>query len=569
MFRKSARGGIYPLFILFFSGSVFGAETATSNQHHNGPPSEWIFFGGKIFTSERHRPWAQAIAIRDGRILEVGGNQRILRLARKRTKVVDLEGRVVIPGLNDAHAHVAFFLNSTEKVNGPDFLPGPGPDAAGIYALVGAKASVTPPGTWITGVFGDAFIDDPLANRFELDKVCPHHPVYLYNWAGHGVLLNSLGMALAGIAEDEPDPPGGFYERVAGSDIINGFLHEYAEHRFSRYFKGTEPIANVRNQYLAYGQAVAGFGTTSIQDMAIGFTKYQSEEILSGIDLPIRWHDICFPLDPEESCDSGLGPLMVHDPSNRLVSSGIKWITDGSPIERFANVREPYADLAGWFGIFNWSDELSAILTRSRHGHPVRNQPVLHAVGDQALENILYGLDAFHGTWKNRRVRIEHGDLIMHDLMPQIKRHDVVVVQNPLHFSVGATLLARFGPARFALIQPFRTLLDEGVVLALGSDFVFGPANPFLDIFFAVTHPSNPDEAISVEEAVIAYTWGSAYAEFQEHVKGTLSHGKHADLAVLSQDIFTVPAPAILSTVSVLTMVGGEIVHDDGSLALP
>jgi predicted amidohydrolase YtcJ len=157
-------------------------------------------------------------------------------------------------------------------------------------------------------------------------------------------------------------------------------------------------------------------------------------------------------------------------------------------------------------------------------------------------------------------VRLEHGDFVSGDLLPVARRLGVVVVQNPTHFAIDPALLRRrYGrvPEQF---QTVRSILAAGVPLAFGSD---GPRSPGLNLMFAVTHPTDPAEALTREQAVTAYTRGSAYAEFAEHEKGTLAPGMLADLAVLSQDIFTVPTEALPATVSVLTLVGGAIVHDD------
>ncbi len=553
------------LFWVFPCGAFFQDDAAEARHGERGG-REIVLHGGKIFTSNPRQLWAEALSIRDGKIRRIGSNTEILARARHGARLIDLEGHLVVPGFNDAHTHAAWSRNTELRANDISFVPGPGPTAAELYADIAAAAQTVPPGTWITGIFGTTFVDDPMANRFDLDQVSQDNPVHLHSWAGHGTLINSAAMVEAGIAENEPDPLGGFYERVEGTDILNGFLHEYAEHQFERYLKSLIPAEEMREQYLAYANAVVTFGTTSIQDMAIGYTKQQSEEILAGIDLPIRWRDICFPLDLGESCDSH---LRSRRGDRRLTSTGIKWITDGSPIERFAHTRLEYSDLPGWFGVFNFPDSMFLILSNARRGNPVDNQLLLHAVGDQAVDNVLAALNDFPGgTWKNRRVRIEHGDLIMADHFNALRRQGMIVAQNPLHFTVSDTLLARYGADRFAVIQPLRSLVEEGIHLALGSDQTLGPANPMLDLFFAVIHPSNPAEALTLEQAVIAYTHGSAYAEFQEHIKGTLARGKLADLAVLSQDIFTLPPPSILSTVSILTMVGGEIVHETGVLDL-
>lgn len=555
--RRRWRGVVVSLCVWFAWILVWG-----------GPPVDLVLVNGKVFTGEATEPWAEALAIRGTLVVANGTSASMQALAGARTQVIDLDGRVVIPGLNDAHTHVSWTRVQEARINDIAFVPGPGPTAAEIYALVAQKVQDVPPGTTITGYFGNAFIDDPDANRFALDQVSPDHPVHLHAWAGHGTLINTAAMVDAGISPTEPDPVAGFYERVSGTQTINGWLHEYAEHQYFRHLKERIPVAEMQQQYLDYAQGAVQFGVTSIQDMALGLTKARSEVILKDLDLPLRWRDICFPLTPAESCESSLNRSTMHRRDSRFTSSGIKWISDGSPVERFAFLRKPYTDLPGAFGVYNFAGLLQDILNKSRYGQRADRQLLVHAVGDRALDELLDGLDANSPglAWRHRRARIEHGDLITPDQYPRIARWDLVVVQNPIHFAVADTLAERFGPQRMTTIQPMQSLLAEGIVVALGSDVVFGVPNPFVDLFFAVTHPANPQEALTMEQAVRAYTWGSAYAEFKDHQKGTLTPGKLADLAVLSQDIFTLPPPAILSTTSLLTLVGGEVVHDAGVL---
>jgi hypothetical protein len=167
-------------------------------------------------------------------------------------------------------------------------------------------------------------------------------------------------------------------------------------------------------------------------------------------------------------------------------------------------------------------------------------------------------------AWADRRVRIEHGDGIMPEMIPRVKRMGLIVVENPTHLAVRELFVKRFGVERADQMQPMRSLLDAGIPLALGSD---GPNNPYLNIMLASVYPGKPREAITREQAVVAYTLTAAYAEFAEKDKGSLEPGKYADLAVLSQDIFEVPPPELPKTMSVLTMVGGKIVYDAKSLS--
>ena len=241
----------------------------------------------------------------------------------------------------------------------------------------------------------------------------------------------------------------------------------------------------------------------------------------------------------------------------------MKWILDGSPIERLAALREPYADRPGASGRMNLSKERLTQVVGWAYGS--EDPLAVHAVGDAAIDAYLSALEAAGRpeTWRAKRPRLEHGDMLSPDLIARAKALGVVVVQNPSHFMLRDSLRARLGEARMKTMQPFKSLIAAGIPVAIGSD---GPLSPFLNIMFATMHLVNPAEALSREEAVVAYTRGSAFAEFAEKEKGYLSVGAFADLAVLSADLFSVPNDQLPAISSVLTMIGGRVVHETGTL---
>jgi predicted amidohydrolase YtcJ len=239
--------------------------------------------------------------------------------------------------------------------------------------------------------------------------------------------------------------------------------------------------------------------------------------------------------------------------------SGTKWLIDGTPVEHSAAMREPYSDRPTTPGELNFTlHEMEEMLRESLQND---DQLMVHAVGDRTAETFLNAMDATGGekVWLQRRVRMEHGDGLLPDLVPRAKRLGIVVVQNPTHFTLPELFNKRFGEKRAQQLQPLKSLLDAGIPVAIGSD---GPNNPYLNIMLASTYGRNPSQAISREQAVTAYTLTAAYAEFAEKEKGSLEPGKLADLAVLSQDIFTAPVGDLPKTESVMTMVGGKIVYD-------
>ncbi|WP_437941920.1 amidohydrolase [Sorangium sp. So ce341] len=545
---------------------LLAASLLLSTSAATAATARTILHNGKIFTSDPDNLWAEAVAVRGRRIVAVGSDAEVLDLAAPRTRIIDLGGRTVIPGLNDAHVHV--LAPSGHPLNSPaSFVPGPGPTLAEMLDLVASGASETPAGTWLIGFIGTAMFEDAQANRFALDTVSPDHPVVLFAWTGHGTWLNSLAMEVLGIAEDEPDPFGGHYARVPGSDVLTGEAHEYAEHQIRRKLYALRSDEELAAQYRSFAREALRRGFTSLQDIAVGLPHGRALAVLEAADLPIRVRSICAPLSLDEGCEPGRG-----GPGSKVRASGIKWFTDGTPVERLACVSEPYADRPGWSGAFNLPEgPLAAILDEGLHGSPRESQLLFHAVGDEAIGRIFDAMEASGGpsAWRGRRTRIEHGDLLLPSDVARARELGAMVVQNPTHLGLPHVFAERFSPEILSDVEPLASLLGEGVPLALGTDGIGAVMNPFVDLLFATIHPTRPEEALTIEEAVMAYTSGSAHAELEEHRKGTLAPGRLADLAVLSRDIFGPISPEeLVGTTSELTMVGGEIVWDSGALAL-
>jgi predicted amidohydrolase YtcJ len=235
---------------------------------------------------------------------------------------------------------------------------------------------------------------------------------------------------------------------------------------------------------------------------------------------------------------------------------GTKWILDGTPFEYGAFLRGTYHDRPGWPGQMNFPEnEITSMVKESLQWD---DQLLLHCAGDKPVEILFDTMDNIPGIdWKEKRIRIEHGDGVVGDLIPRARHLGVVVVQNPTHFSLAELSEQRYG--RDTPFYPMRSLREAGIPIAFGSD---GPMNPYLNIMLAVLHPIHPVEALTREQAVEVYTQGSAFAEFEEREKGTIAKGKLADIAVLSEDIFTMPVEALPQTESILTLVDGKIVYD-------
>jgi len=284
---------------------------------------------------------------------------------------------------------------------------------------------------------------------------------------------------------------------------------------------------------------------------------------------PIRIRVMRMPMTTPAGRDFKEGRSLPPHPAPLITVSGTKWLLDGVPLEFTLDPRESHQHIAGppFDSMFHDlpvtfpESEMKSMLRESlEYDDPL----LLHVSGYRAAAAMLDAMQSMGGAkvWNGKRVRFEHGDGLFPDLIPRVKELGIVVVQNPSHLN-GGDLLG--GGNAFNEAQPVRSLLAAGIPVALGSD---GLTNPYLNIMFAVTHPDRPSEAITREQAVVAYTLTSAYAEFAEKQQGSLEPGKLADLAVLSQDIFTIPAEALPGTESVLTMVGGKTVYDAGALKI-
>jgi predicted amidohydrolase YtcJ len=515
-----------------------------------------ILVGGRVYTAADTQTFVEAVAIRGTRILAVGSNQKISALAGANTRRIDVGGRLVIPGINDGHIHTPL----TPKGVDVRFKNWP-PSWQEVQVGLTKAVSSAPKGTFVfAGI--DTTILDSAVNRKALDELAPEHPVVLSGPSGHSTTLNTAAMKRFGLKEDEPDPMGGRFVR-SSDGTLTGLVFEYAAFRVQRVFSSLAtnrtPVEDFRN----FSNRAARLGITSVQDMAL-IAPQQFVSILEQAQPSIRVRVIRFPLTDAHNRITEEWRSLPRTPSPNVTVSGTKYVLDGNPMERSGAMRQPYADdpkTSGWMD-FTGKDMESMLRESLRDDDPL----LVHIVGDRTAVAFLNAMEATGGAavWSKRRVRIEHGGGIMPDLLPRVKQLGIVVVQNPTHFNMRDLFLSRFGPERTEQLQPLRSLLDAGIPVALGSD---GPLNPYLNIMYASNVPGKPKESLTREQALVAYTRTSAYAEFAEKDKGTLEPGKFADLAVLSQDIFKIPSGDLPKTESILTLVGGKVVHSSGALA--
>jgi predicted amidohydrolase YtcJ len=524
------------------------------------PAPDTILFNGKIFTAAG---FVQALAIQGDLIEAIGDSAQIHKLAGSSTKQIDLGGRTVIPGLNDAHNHM--------RIRPADLVDlqftGPNPRRAELMKVIANAVSKYPTGTFLSATISTAIFRDSEVDRGSLDLVAPNHPVILTTFTGHASILNSAALSKLGIGENEPDPLGGRYERSEDGKLT-GVLREYASVRVGRRLadltSDKDAIVELR-QTLA---DAAKHGITTLQVMSEKMTPARYVDLLKQVPTSIRVRIMRMPMTTSRGRDLDEGQSVPRNPAPDITVSGTKWLLDGVPIEGTFAPRQGLESSAEgktepFFGHLQMSLPIKELDSMLRETIQTGDQLLVHVTGYAASAAMLDAMQRAGGekVWAMRRVRFEHGDALFPDLVPRVKQLGIIVVEQGTHLDMTGIAPEVMPSIRAEKSQPMQSLLAAGIPLVLSSD-EDGPSNPFLEIMLAIRHPNHPSEAITREQAVVAYTLTAAYAEFAEREKGSLAPGKLADLAVLSQDIFRVPSDDLPRTVSVMTMVGGKMIYD-------
>jgi len=531
------------------------------------PAADLVLLNGKIWTGDRSRPEAQAVASRLGRIVAVGSTAEIRAWAGGGAEVVDLKGQRVVPGFHDAHVH---FLTGGMHLAGVQLRDAR--SQADFRDRLARFASGLPKGRWIIGGDWDhenwAPAEPP--TRALIDAATPAHPVFVNRLDGHMGLANWLALKLAGIGRATPDPPGGEIVRDARGEPT-GLLKDAAMGAVYRVIPPTRPEEIDGMLRAAMGYA-AEHGVTSVQDMsasAEALAGYQ--RLLERGEMTVRVYGYQ-PLEGYErlaatGVRAGFG-------GEKLRIGGMKAFADGSLGSTTALFFEPYSDAPHTAGLpaedmIPESKLLERIMGADRAGLQV----AVHAIGDKA-NHLVLGMFEEAGKRngaRDRRFRIEHAQHLRREDMGRFGRLRVIASMQPYHaIDDGRWAEKRIGAARARGSYAFRSLLDAGAVLAFGSDWYVAPMEPLMGIYAAVTRrtldgqrPGGwvPEEKISVEEALRAYTFGSAYVAFEERIKGTIEPGKLADLAVLSEDILSIDPEGILRTRVVMTVFAGRVIY--------
>jgi len=534
------------------------------------PSASLVLLNGKIWTVNEAQPRAEAVACLGSRIVAVGSNGEIRKWIGAGTEVLDLNGKLVLPGFNDAHVH---FFSGGENLAGVQLRDAKSEDE--FRKRIAEFAARQPAGRWISGGGWDHENWTParLPTRQSIDAVTAGHPVFVNRLDGHMALANSQALQLAGITRDTPDPPGGTIVRDAAGEPT-GVLKDAAMERMYRTIPepSEDQIADAVRAAMRYS---AENGVTSVQDMSAApqiLRVYQA--LLANGELTVRisghqplaaWQRLA-----AVGLRAGFGGEKLH-------IGGLKGFADGSLGSTTALFFEPYLDAPNTSGLANSemipeSKMQKHILDADRAGLQV----AVHAIGDKANHMVLgmYDEAARQNGARDRRFRIEHAQHLRMEDIPRFGQLHVIASMQPYHcIDDGRWAEKRIGPERAKGTYAFRALLDSGAVLAFGSDWDVAPMQPLIGIYAAATrrtldgkHPNGwvPEQKITVAEAIRAYTMGSAYASFDDKIKGSIEPGKLADMVVVSDDILSVPAVEIEKTRVETTVFDGKVIYRRG-----
>lgn len=570
----------------FFSTVLMVLTMASLSSAQIKNPPDVIFINGDIYVSSPTIPnyvarpqdfnpaWltkrVQAIAVLRGRIVAIGANAEIEKLKEAGTQIIDLHGHFVMPGFNDAHAHLA--SGGFEKLD---------IDLVGSKSLddmkqrIAARAKTAAPGEWLVGRGWDhtLWANQALPTRGDLDAVTGDHPAIFSRVDGHISVVNSAALKAANITAQTPDPAGGKIDHDDKGGPT-GILRETAVEELSRKIPQPSAAQHKRAAELAL-QDAAQWGLTSAQDNSSweDFLAYEELEKEGKLTLRIsEWLPFDAPLDQ-------LNHMRNHHPADdfMLRTGMLKGFMDGSLGSRTAAMLAPYADDPKNSGIPRYQQDDLNRKTAERVKDDF--QIGFHAIGDRGAR---MALDAFAFSRPQTakidiRYRIEHDQVVAPEDFKKYKELGVIASMQPNHLLTDMNWAeSRIGPERAKHSYAWKEFWDAGIPLAFGTDYPVEPITPFRGLYCAVTRKNeagtkeyHPEQKLTIDQAIFAYTLGAAYAEFQENVKGWLLPGMLADFVVLDRDITKVPAPQILKTRVLRTVVGGTTVYETAEVKSP
>jgi predicted amidohydrolase YtcJ len=528
-------------------------------------PADLVFRGGRIHTVVPDRVPAQGLAVKDGRVLAVGRDETVMQYVGLETRIVDLAGATVLPGLIDSHGHMLNFGNRLNDV----MLVGTVSYQAVIDSVV-ARARVTPRGEWILGRGWDQndWPETAMPTHDALSRAVPDHPVRLTRIDGHASLVNALAMTRAGLTRATRAPAGGEILRGRTGEPT-GVLVDAARGLVESVIP---PItaAERERRLLDAMQECARLGLTMVHDAGIGVEDWQAyHALLARGPLPIRVYAMAVAGSPLLDTLLACGPEL----GDQFTLRAVKIVADGALGSRGALLGRPYSDAPGTFGLATFPlDRMRSVAERAlAAGLQVR----VHAIGDSANHGTL---DVFEQVFAGRprpelRWAIEHAQIVRPEDVRRFALLGIVASMQPTHAtSDGPWAESRLGPERVTWGYTWRSFAEAGVPVVSGSDFPVESANPMLGLYAAITRkdldgklPAEgwfPEQRMSLHGALYSFTTSGAWLAFRENDLGSLREGHLADFIVLDRDVLTGPADQIPQAKVLRTVVGGRTVFE-------
>ncbi len=526
----------------------------------NAAEPDLILFNGLIHTVHADNPDATAVAIQDGRIVAVGPDQKVLGLAGKATRRVDLERHRVLPGFIDAHAHPwESGLNQLKKV---------ACDKSSIEEILAAlrvRAGETPPGQWVQGyLYDDGKTPRPLT-RADLDAAVPDHPVIVTHRGGHTGFVNSAGLAKVGATAATPNPPGGRFEHGADGEL-NGRVADSAMQAILEKIPNDLTRDDHRRAVALISKMFASYGVTSVGDALVspdGVQGYQdareSGELLyrAYCNINVAYLDRYI----AAGLHTGFGDSMVR-------IGGIKQFADGSISERTAWLAEPYIGIPNYYGVESGTRE--SLYEASRKAWLAGFQLATHANGERAIDRMLgiYEQLMREAPRRDPRFRLEHCTVVTPELVARMKAVGAIPIPFAGYVNFHGDVMHFYGDERLKRMFAYRWFIDAGLQAPTASDYTASPPSPMLWLYSMTTrrdptgHVWGGDQRVTLTEAVRAATLNGAHATFEEREKGSIEPDKLADLVVLTADPFALPAEQWMDIKVQRTMLGGRWVYE-------
>ena len=538
-----------------FVSTVVNAQTLTADM---------VIINANVRTIDLKRPTANSIAVLGDKIIAVGSDADTKPLIGTKTRIIDAKGKLIIPGFNDAHVH---FMETGSQLSSVDLRDAKSPQE--FVDRIKAFAAKLPKGRWILGGKWDHenWTPNNLPTAAMIDSVTPDNPVFIDRLDGHMALANSLAFKLASVGKNTKDVEGGEIVRDAGGNPA-GVLKDAAMFYVAKVIPDLSFEQKLEAAQAATDHA-ASLGVTSVQDMSAGTDVGVYQELMRRGTLKTRIYG-CSPLSDYKRWQNTGVRYAFGDSMLRV--GCLKGYSDGSLGSTTAWFFDPYLDAPSSVGLA--SDEIPKMAEMIAAADKAGLQIVVHAIGDRANATVFDNFskaEQANGI-RDRRFRIEHAQHLRQEDIKRFGAQKVIASMQPFHIiDDGRWAWKRLDEKRLKGTYAFRTILDSGGVLAFGSDSPVAPLNPILGVYAAVTrrtlddkNPNGwlPEQKISVEETVRAFTWGSAYAEFQDNIKGTIEVGKLADFVILSDDIFTIDPIKIRDVKVFSTIVNGKVVYE-------